>query len=114
MAETKQLNPENQPQNQGQSYDEVLANMSIEQKDNTIKQLDRQCGMLAQENIKLRQQMAQFQQADFYKMLEWNYKIATNESGIFNAKFKKACAQRIEEAMTPPPVEELNKEENNG
>ena len=47
------------PQPKGQNYDEVLSNMSIEQKDNTIKQLDRQCGMLANENIKLKQQMQQ-------------------------------------------------------
>lgn len=110
MAEEKQLNPEEQ--NQEQSYDDVLANMSIEQKDNTIKQLDRQCAMLAQENIKLRQQMAQLQQSDFYKMLEWNYKLATDKSGMFHETFINECAQRIETAMTP--VEETNKEENNG
>jgi hypothetical protein len=35
--------------------------MSIEQKDNTIKQLDRQCGILANENIKLKQQLQNMQ-----------------------------------------------------
>lgn len=93
------------PNNQGQSYDEVLANMSIEQKDNTIKQLDRQCGMLANENIKLKQQMQQMQQSEFYVILDWNYKIATSEDGIFNAKFKKACAERVENMLTPHEIE---------
>lgn len=111
MAKEESLNPEVK-QNQEPNYDEVLSNMSIEQKDNTIKQLDHQCAVLAQENIKLRQQMAQLQQADFYKMLEWNYKIAVDASNIFNDEFRKACAERIETAMTP--VEEPNKEESNG
>ena len=107
MAKEEKLNP----QNQGQSYDEVLANMSIEQKDNTIKQLDRQCGMLANENIKLKQQMQGMQQSEFYVILDWNYKIATNENSIFSAKFKMECAKRVEDMMTPP---EQPKDENNG
>ena len=98
------------PPNQGQSYDEVLANMSIEQKDNTIKQLDRQCGMLANENIKLKQQMQNMQQSEFYVILDWNYKIATSENSIFSAKFKKDCAKRVEDMMTPPEPKEENKD----
>jgi hypothetical protein len=47
MAKEENLKPQNQQAGQGQSYDEVLSNMSIEQKDNVIKQLDRQCGTLA-------------------------------------------------------------------
>ena len=94
------------PQNQGQSYDEVLANMSIEQKDNTIKQLDRQCGMLANENIKLKQQMQSMQQSEFYVILDWNYKVATSNNDIFSSKFKKECAKRVEEMMTPPEKKE--------
>lgn len=105
MAETEQLNPENQPQNQGQSYDEVLANMSIEQKDNTIKQLDRQCGMLANENIKLKQQMQMMQQSEFYTILDWNYKIATDKNSIWEPEFRQACAKRVQEMMTPPVSE---------
>lgn len=101
-------------QNQGQSYDEVLANMSIEQKDNTIKQLDRQCGIFAQENQKLKGQIHQMQTSEFYVILDWNYKIATNESGIFSAKFKKECAKRVEDMMTPPENKPEGKEENNG
>jgi len=107
MAKEETLNPQNQ---QGQSYEEVLANMSIEQKDNTIKNLDRQCGMLANENIKLKQQMQQMQQSEFYVILDWNYKIATNESGIFSAEFKNECAKRVEDMLTPP---EVKKEDNN-
>ena len=110
MAEETKLNQSENTQEQ--TYDEVLNSMSIEQKDNTIKQLDRQCAMLAQENIKLKQQMQVMQQSDFYKMLDWNYKIATDRSGAFHSKFMDACAKRIEEAMTP--VENLKKEENNG
>lgn len=102
MAKEETLNP----QNQGQSYEEVLANMSIEQKDNTIKNLDRQCGMLANENIKLKQQMQQMQQSEFYVILDWNYKIAINESSIFSAKFKKDCAKRVEDMLTPPEAKE--------
>lgn len=83
------------------NYDEVLANMSIDQKDNTIKQLDRQCGMLANENIKLKQQMQQIQQSEFYVVLDWNYKIATSENSIFSAEFKQQCAKRVEDMLTP-------------
>lgn len=106
MAKEEKLNA----QNQGQSYDEVLSNMSVEQKDNTIRQLDRQCGMLANENIELKQQMAQMQQSEFYVILDWNYKIATDTSGSFNDDFKKACAKRVEDMMTP---QEQPKENNN-
>lgn len=98
MAKEEKLNP----QNQGQSYDEALSNMSIEQKDNVIKQLDRQCGMLANENIKLKQQMQQMQQSEFYVILDWNYKVATSDNGIFSDEFKKECAKRVEDMMTPP------------
>ena len=91
------------PQNQGQSYDEVLANMSNEQKDNTIKQLDRQCGMLANENIKLKQQMQNMQQSEFYVVLDWNYKVATNTSDVFSNEFKAACAKRVEEMLKLTP-----------
>ena len=97
MAKEEKLNPQ-----QGQSYDEVLSNMSTEQKDNTIKQLDRQCGMLAQENIKLKQQMQQMQQSEFYIILDWNYKLATSDKEIFSPKFKRECAKRVEDMMTPP------------
>lgn len=83
------------------NYDEVLASMSIEQKDNTIKQLDRQCSMLANENIKIKQQMQQIQQSEFYVVLDWNYKVATNTSDIFSNEFKTACAKRVEEMLTP-------------
>ena len=83
------------------NHDEVLSNMSIDQKDNTIKQLDRQCGMLANENIKLKQQMQQIQQSEFYVVLDWNYKIATSENSIFSAKFKQECAKRVEDMLTP-------------
>ena len=107
MAKEETLNPQKQ-----QSYEEVLANMSIEQKDNTIKQLDRQCGMLANENIKLKQQMQNMQQSEFYMILDWNYKIATNDSDVFTSKFKKECAKRVEDMLTPPEVEE--KTNNNG
>ena len=107
MAKEETMNPQNQNgQGQAQSYDEALANMSIEQKDNVIKQLDRQCGMLAQENIKLKQQMQQMQQSEFYVILDWNYKVATSDNNIFSAKFKKECAKRVEEMMTPPEKNE--------
>ena len=107
MAKEETLNPQNQNgQGQKQSYDEALANMSIEQKDNVIKQLDRQCGMLAQENIKLKQQMQNMQQSEFYVILDWNYKVATSNNDIFSAKFKKECAKRVEEMMTPPEKNE--------
>ena len=107
MAKEETLNPQNQNgQGQKQSYDEALANMSIEQKDNVIKQLDRQCGMLAQENIKLKQQMQNMQQSEFYVILDWNYKVATSDKDIFSAKFRKECAKRVEEMMTPPEKNE--------
>ena len=107
MAKEEKLNPQNQNgQGQAQSYDEALANMSIEQKDNVIKQLDRQCGMLAQENIKLKQQMQNMQQSEFYVILDWNYKVATSNNDIFSSKFKKECAKRVEEMMTPPEKNE--------
>ena len=108
MAKEEKLNPQNQQAGQGQaqSYDEALANMSIEQKDNVIKQLDRQCGMLAQENIKLKQQMQNMQQSEFYVILDWNYKVATSNNDIFSSKFKKECAKRVEEMMTPPEKKE--------
>ena len=107
MAKEETLNPQNQNgQGQKQSYDEALANMSIEQKDNVIKQLDRQCGMLAQENIKLKQQMQNMQQSEFYVILDWNYKVATSNNDIFSSKFKKECAKRVEEMMTPPEKNE--------
>ena len=109
MAKEEKLNP----QPQGQSYDEVLANMSIEQKDNTIRQLDRQCGMLAKENIQLKQQMQQMQQSEFYVILDWNYKIATSDNGVFSTDFRTACAKRVEDMLTPQqPAEQ--KEESNG
>ena len=107
MAKEETLNPQKQ-----QSYEEVLANMSIEQKDNTIKQLDRQCGMLANENIKLKQQMQNMQQSEFYAILDWNYKIATNDSGVFTSKFKKECAKRVEDMLTPSEVKKET--DNNG
>lgn len=94
------------PQPKGQNYDEVLSNMSIEQKDNTIKQLDRQCGMLANENIKLKQQMQQVQQSEFYIVLDWNYKIATNQDNVFTPEFKLACAKRVESMLTPQEKKE--------
>ena len=107
MAKEEKLTPQGQNgQGQAQSYDEALANMSIEQKDNVIKQLDRQCGMLAQENIKLKQQMQNMQQSEFYVILDWNYKVATSDKDIFSAKFKKECAKRVEEMMTPPEKNE--------
>lgn len=105
MAKEEKLTPQDQ-KGQGQSYDEVLANMSIEQKDNIIKQLDRQCGTLAQENIKLKQQMQNMQQSEFYVILDWNYKVATSNNDIFGPKFKKECAKRVEEMMTPPEKKE--------
>ena len=105
MAKEETLNSQNQD-GQGQSYDEVLSNMSIEQKDNVIKQLDRQCEMLAQENIKLKQQMQTMQQSEFYVILNWNYKVATSDKDIFSTKFKKECAKRVEEMMTPPEKNE--------
>lgn len=110
MAKEEKLTPQGQ-KGQGQSYDEVLASMSIEQKDNIIKQLDRQCGMLAQENIKLKQQMQQMQQSEFYVILDWNYKIAICDNGIFDTNFRKACAKRVEEMMTPPEKKEENNEQ---
>lgn len=109
MAKEETLNPKNQisqGQDQKQSYDEALANMSIEQKDNVIKQLDRQCGMLAQENIKLKQQMQNMQQSEFYVILDWNYKVATSNDDVFSSKFRKECAKRVEEMMTPPEKKE--------
>ena len=107
MAKEEKLTPQNQNGGgQTQSYDEALANMSIEQKDNVIKQLDRQCGVLAQENIKLKQQMQQMQQSEFYVILDWNYKVATSNNDIFSSKFKKECAKRVEEMMTPPEKKE--------
>ena len=105
MAKEEKLIPQGQ-KGQGQSYDEVLAGMSIEQKDNIIKQLDRQCGTLAQENIKLKQQMQNMQQSEFYVILDWNYKVATSNNDIFSDKFKKECAKRLEEMMTPPEKKE--------
>ena len=103
MAKEETLNP----QNQGQSYDEALANMSIEQKDNVIKQLDRQCGIFAQENQKLKGQIHQMQTSEFYVILDWNYKIATNQDNVFTPEFKLACAKRVESMLTP----QENKEE---
>ena len=110
MAKEEKLNSQGHI-GQEQSYDEALANMSIEQKDNVIKQLDRQCGMLAKENIKLKQQMQQMQQSEFYVILDWNYKVATSNNDIFSAKFKKECAKRVEEMMTPPEKKEENNEQ---
>lgn len=109
MEKEEKLNPKDQNgQGQVQSYDEALANMSIEQKDNVIKQLDRQCGMLAQENIKLKQQVQQMQQSEFYVILDWNYRVATSDKGFFSDKFKKECAKRVEEMLTPPEKPEKN------
>jgi len=62
--------------------------------------------MLAQENIKLKQQMQNMQQSEFYVILDWNYKVATSNNDIFSAKFKKECAKRVEEMMTPPEKNE--------
>jgi hypothetical protein len=114
MAKEESKIPQGQQAGQGQSYDEVLSNMSIEQKDNTIKQLDRQCGMLAQENIKLKQQMQVMQQSEFYTILDWNYKIAIDKSNIWDSEFRQACAKRVQEMMTPPAQENNNNPENNG
>ena len=114
MAKEENLKPQNQQTGQGQSYDEVLSNMSIEQKDNVIKQLDRQCGTLANENIKLKQQMQMMQQSEFYTILDWNYKIATDKSNIWDSEFRQACAKRVQEMMTPPAQENNNNPENNG
>ena len=113
MAKEESKIPQGQQAGKGQSYDEVLSNMSIEQKDNTIKQLDRQCGMLAQENIKLKQQMQMMQQSEFYTILDWNYKIATDKSSIWDSEFRQACAKRVQEMMTPPAQENNNNPENN-
>ena len=114
MAKEEKLKPQNQQNaGQGQSYEEALANMSIEQKDNTIKQLDRQCGILANENIKLKQQMQMMQQSEFYTILDWNYKIATDKSNIWDSEFRQACAKRVQEMMTPPVSENQENKENN-
>ena len=110
MAKEETINP----QNQGQSYDEVLTVMNNEQKDNIIKQLDHQCGIFATENQKLKQQLHSMQASEFYVILDWNYKIATNESGVFSAKFKKECAKRVEDMMTPRENESEYKEDNGG
>ena len=118
MAKEETLNPKNQisqGQDQKQSYDEALANMSIEQKDNVIKQLDRQCGQFALENQKLKQQMQQMQASEFYVILDWNYKLATDKSGMFHTKFMEECAARVEAMMTPPAAEvEPNNNTENG
>lgn len=114
MAKEEKLKPQNQQNaGQGQSYEEALANMSIEQKDNTIKQLDRQCGILANENIKLKQQMQIMQQSEFYTILDWNYKIATDKNSIWEPEFRQACAKRVQEMMTPPVSENQENKGNN-
>ena len=107
MAKEETLNP----QKQGQSYEEVLAGMSIEQKDNTIKQLDRQCGLFAQENQKLKEQIKNLQTSEFYIILDWNHKIVTDNSGMYPDEFKKACVNRVISMMTPP---EANNQEEDG
>ena len=114
MTKEESKIPQGQQAGQGQSYDEVLSNMSIEQKDNVIKQLDRQCGTLANENIKLKQQMQMVQQSEFYTILDLNYKIATDKSNIWDSEFRQACAKRVQEMMTPPAQENNNSPENNG
>ena len=108
MAKEETLNP----QNQGQSYEEVLAGMSVEQKDNTIKQLDRQCGLFAQENQKLKEQIKALQASEFYIILEWNHRIATDKSDSYSEQFREECRKRVMDMMTPP--KENNKENTDG
>lgn len=108
MAKEETLNP----QNQGQSYEEVLAGMSVEQKDNTIKQLDRQCGLFAQENQKLKEQLKNLQASEFYIILEWNHRIATDKSDSYSEQFREECRKRVMDMMTPPKVD--NKENTDG
>ena len=51
--------------------------------------------------------MQQVQQSEFYIILDWNYKIATNQDNVFTPEFKLACAKRVESMLTP----QENKEE---
>jgi hypothetical protein len=60
------------------------------------------------------QQMQMMQQSEFYTILDWNYKIATDKSNIWDSEFRQACAKRVQEMMTPPAQENNNNPENNG
>ena len=52
-------------------------------------------------------------QSEFYTILDWNYKIATDKNSIWEPEFRQACAKRVQEMMTPPVSENQENKENN-
>lgn len=73
--------------------------------------LNAQNQQLKAQNAQLIQQLEAYRKNEFYLILDWNYKIVSSDSPLFPEEFKKKCAERIQEMLTPPPAKEDAEEE---
>ena len=66
-----------------------------------IYSINAQNQQLKVQNKQLIDQLEAYRKNEFYLILDWNYKVVTTDSSLFSPEFKKQCAQRVEEMLTP-------------
>lgn len=66
-----------------------------------IYSINAQNQQLKAQNKQLIDQLEAYRKNEFYLILDWNYKVVTTDSPLFSSEFKKQCAQRVEEMLTP-------------
>jgi hypothetical protein len=65
------------------------------------KQLHEALNQISSQNQYLQEQLNAYKKTEFFALLDWNFKIVSSDSKYFSEQFKKDCAKRIEDMMTP-------------
>lgn len=79
----------------------VGAKLTEEQLKNYLDQAGAQVRQLAVENQKLKEQLQGIQRNEFYVVLDWLWKIINSDNQLIEPLFKRECAKRFQEMMTP-------------
>lgn len=88
---------------------EEIKNTQEEPQKATYEQLENYVQQLSQQNIMLRKRLQEFDREDFYKKMDYLFKVVKNKEA-FPVEFVNNCVSTIIDAMTP---EEPSKEDSN-
>lgn len=68
---------------------------------NILNQISEQDRKLVEENKKLRRMLEEIGNANFFKRLDYLFKVIKEESPYFTEEFKHSCSKEIQESLFP-------------
>lgn len=89
-----------------------MKKLNVEQLKYTLNKVMQQNSTMYKEYKECARKLEMYQKSEFYSILDWNFKLMECKNPLITDDFKKACASRVMEMMTPKKEEpEENKKE---